>query len=138
MTAQPLETIWRDRESKIRRTLVRLEELIRQYDVGLIVMGLPLNMDDTVGERAQATLDFRERLEQRVGLPVVLSDERLTTVEADSMLEQMQIPRQERKQWIDQVAAVIILREYMENHRKDINVRKEIKRRDVEGEHKKG
>lgn len=117
MTAQPIETICRDRESKIRRTLVRIEELQKEYDVGLIVVGLPLNMDDSIGERAEAAMAFRERLERRLSLPVVLSDERLTTVEAQEALREMGIPWQEQKRYIDQIAAVLILREFMENHR---------------------
>lgn len=117
MTAQPEETIRRDRESRIRRTLVRIEELVQEYDVGLIVVGLPLNMDDSVGERAEAAVAFRDRLERRLSLPVVLSDERLTTVEADDALREMGILPENRKQYIDQIAAALILREYMENHR---------------------
>ena len=101
MTAQPKETIWRDREGKIRKTLVRIEELILEYDVRLIVLGLPLNMDDSIGERAEAALDFKERLERRTSVPVVMSDERLTTVEADEMLSRMEIPPQHRKQYLD-------------------------------------
>ena len=87
MTAQPVETIHRDRPSKIRKTLARIEELIETHNVGLIVLGLPLNMNDTQGERAAATLEFRDQLTRRTGLPVVMSDERLTTVEADGLLE---------------------------------------------------
>ena len=113
MTAQPKETIWRDREGKIRKTLVRIEELILEYDVRLIVLGLPLNMDDSA-------LDFKERLERRTSVPVVMSDERLTTVEADEMLSRMEIPPQHRKQYLDQIAASVILQEYMENHRKEL------------------
>ena len=120
MTAQPKETIWRDREGKIRRTLSRIEELILEYDVRLIVLGLPVNMDDTVGERAEAAMEFREKLERRTSLPVVLSDERLTTVAADEMLDEMGIPASEHKQYVDQIAASIILQEYMENHREEL------------------
>lgn len=120
MTAQPKETIWRDREGKIRRTLARIEELIVENDVRLIVLGLPLNMNDSVGERAEAALAFKDRLERRTSLPVVMSDERLTTVEADEILTKMQIPPQHRKQYLDQVAASVILQEYMENHRKEL------------------
>lgn len=116
MTAQPMETIWRERESKIRHTLVRIEELVTAFHVGLIVVGLPLNMDESVGERAEAALAFRERLERRTSLPVVMSDERLTTVEADEMLERMNVRPENRKQYIDQIAASLILEEYMRNH----------------------
>ena len=120
MTAQPKETIWRTRDGMIRKTLARIEALVQEYDVRMIVLGLPLNMDESVGERAEATMAFRERLERRTSLPVVFSDERLTTVAADEMLSQMEIPAGDRKQYIDQVAASLILQEYMENHRQDL------------------
>ena len=80
MTAQPVEIIRRDRESKIRKTFSRIEELCVEKDVKLIVLGLPLNMDDSAGFRAENTTAFRDQLERRTGLPVVMSDERLTTV----------------------------------------------------------
>ena len=120
LTAQPKETIWRGREGKIRKTLVRIEELVAEYDVRLIVVGLPLNMNDTVGERAEAALAFRDRVERRTSVPAVMSDERLTTVEADEMLDRMGIPREDHKKYNDQVAANIILQEYMENHREEM------------------
>ena len=120
MTVQPKETIWRDRESKIRKTLARIEELAEENDVRLIVVGLPLNMDESVGERAEAALSFAEKLRARVSVPVVMSDERLTTVEANEWLAEMGIRASERKQYMDQLAAGVILREYMENHKKEL------------------
>ena len=120
MTAQPVETIHRDRPSKIRKTLARIEELIETHNVGLIVLGLPLNMNDTQGERAAATLEFRDQLTRRTGLPVVMSDERLTTVEADELLDRMGVAPADRKTYLDTVAANIILQEYMENHREEM------------------
>lgn len=120
LTAQPRETIWRDRENKLRRTLARIEELVNEYGIRLIVVGLPLNMDDTAGERAEAAMAFRDKVERRTSLPVVMSDERLTTVEADEMLQKMEISPGQRKQYIDQIAASLILEEYMENHRGEL------------------
>ena len=78
MTSHPLEIIRRDRANKLRKTLSRIEELCEENDVKLIVLGLPLNMDDSAGFRAEDTLAFREDVERRTGLPVVMSDERLT------------------------------------------------------------
>ncbi len=121
ITAQPKEIIRRDRENKLRRTLARIEELIEEYDVGLIVLGLPLNMDDTQGERARKTLEFQESLQRRTGLPVVMSDERLTTVEADEIMKEQGIPREKYHDYVDMIAAGIILREYMENHRDELD-----------------
>lgn len=115
MTAQPRETIYRERESKIRHTLARIEELITENDVRLIVLGLPLNMDDSEGERALAARSFMDRLERRTGLPVVLQDERLTTVESDEIMKKMGLVPGD-KRYVDQIAANVILQEYMENH----------------------
>ena len=120
MTAQPLEIIRRERANKLRRTLSRIVELCVQNDVRLIVLGLPLNMDDSAGFRAEDTLAFRSDLERRTGLPVVMSDERLTTVEAYEIMDKMEIRREDRGLYVDMIAASIILQEYMENHRGEI------------------
>lgn len=72
MTAQPKEIIRRERPSQLRKTLQRIEELIGENNVGMIVLGLPLNMDDSQGERATLTLEFQDKLQRRTGLPVVM------------------------------------------------------------------
>ena len=120
ISSQPLEIIRRERESKLRRTLSRIEELCAESDVRLIVLGLPLNMDDSAGFRAENTLEFRRQLERRTGLPVVMSDERLTTVEAYEIMDKMEIRPEERGRYVDMIAASIILQEYMENHREEL------------------
>ena len=120
VTSHPLEIIRRDRANKLRKTLSRIEELCGQNDVKLIVLGLPLNMDDSAGFRAEDTLAFKEELERRTGLPVVMSDERLTTVEAYEIMDKMEIRREDRGRYVDMIAASIILREYMENHRGEL------------------
>lgn len=117
LSAQPKETIKRERADKLRRTLARIEEIVAENDVVLIVLGLPLNMDDTTGERAQAALEFKDRIERRCSVPVVMNDERLTTVEADRMLNEMGVKPENRKAVIDQIAASLILSDYMENHK---------------------
>ncbi len=117
ITAQPKEIIRRDRENKLRKTFARIEELIEEYDVGLIVLGLPLNMDDTEGERARRTLEFQDSLQRRTGLPVVMSDERLTSVEAEEIMQKQGIPREKYHDYVDMIAANIILSEYMEKMR---------------------
>ena len=115
LTAQPLETIRRAGENKLRRTLARIEELSAEYKIEKIVLGLPRNMDDTLGERAQRTLEFKEQLERRIGLPVVLWDERLSTWEASNALDATGFTkdRVKRKEVIDQIAAQIILEGYL-------------------------
>jgi len=120
ITSHPVEIIRRDRAGKLRKTLTRIEEICRDSDVRLIVLGLPLNMDDTAGERVTNTLEFRDMLERRTGLPIVMSDERLTTVEAYEVMNKMEIRREEWGCYVDMIAANIILREYMENHREEI------------------
>lgn len=120
LTAQPKEIIRRDRESKIRQTLARIETLIVENDVRLIVLGLPLNMDESAGERVRATDEFKEKLERRTGLRVVYSDERLSSVEADEIMDRSGIKGPKRKDYIDMLAANVILQEYMENHRGEL------------------
>lgn len=113
MTVQPYKTIQRDRESKLRQTLSEIAEIVEQYQIEKIVMGLPLNMDDTEGDRASKTRDFAEKLKLRVAVPIEFTDERLTTMEAEEILDQSGIPRSEQKKVIDQVAAQLILEQYL-------------------------
>ena len=114
MTAQALEIIRRKEENKLRKTLARIEELILEYDVGKIVLGLPLNMDESEGERAALSREFKEMLERRTGLDVVMWDERLTTVEADEIMKEAGIKPAERKNYVDMIAAQVILEGYLE------------------------
>jgi putative Holliday junction resolvase len=113
MTVQPYKTIQRERESKLRQTLSEIAEIVEQYQIEKIVMGLPLNMDDTEGDRAAKTRDFAEKLKLRVAVPIEFTDERLTTMEAEEILDQSGIPRSEQKKVIDQVAAQLILEQYL-------------------------
>ena len=113
MTVQPYKTIQRERESKLRQTLSEIAEIVKQYQIEKIVMGLPLNMDDTEGDRAAKTRDFAEKLKLRVAVPIEFTDERLTTMEAEEILDQSGIPRSEQKKVIDQVAAQLILEQYL-------------------------
>jgi len=115
ITAQGLETIERPAENKLRRTLARIAELVQQYEVTEIVLGFPKNMNNTVGERGEKTLDFKEQLERRTGLPVIMWDERLTTVAAERSLIETGVRRERRKEVIDQIAACLILQSYLES-----------------------
>ena len=114
LTAQGVETVWRKQENKLRRTLARIEEIISEYQVTEIVLGYPKNMNNTVGERAEKSLEFKEMLEKRTGLPVVMWDERLTTVEADRTMMETGIRRENRKEYVDMIAAVFILQGYLD------------------------
>mgnify|MGYP006395521597 FL=1 len=114
MTAQGVEIVRRKSENKLRQTLARIDELILEYNVEKIVLGYPKNMDDTEGERCKKTAEFKLMLEKRTGLPIILWDERLTTVEADEILISCGVGRQDRKKYVDKVAAVLILQGYMD------------------------
>ena len=114
-TAQGVETIWRKQENKLRQTLARIEAITEEYQVTEIVLGYPKNMNNTVGERAEKSLEFKEMLERRTGLPVIMWDERLTTMAADRTLEETGVHKENRKEFLDQVAAVFILQGYLDS-----------------------
>lgn len=113
-TAQGIETIVRKDENKLRQTLARIEELIEEYHVELVVLGYPKNMNNTIGERAEACTDFAEKIERRTGIPVKMWDERLSTVSANHVLMESGVRRENRKEVIDKVAAAIILQGYLD------------------------
>ena len=114
LTAQGVETIERKDENKLRKTCARIEELIAEYEITEIVLGLPKNMNNTEGERVEKTKAFGEMLERRTGLPVHYWDERLTTVAADQILMESGVRRENRKAVIDKVAAGLILQGYLD------------------------
>ena len=113
ITAQGIEIIRRESENKLRRTLARIEELIAEYKVDKIVLGLPKNMNATIGERGEKTMEFQEMLARRTGLEVVLWDERLTTVAADKAMIEANIRRENRGKYVDKIAAIFILQGYL-------------------------
>ena len=115
LTAQGIETIFRKEENKLRRTCARIEELIREYEVERIVLGLPKHMNNDIGKRAEQSLKFREMLKKRTGHEVVMWDERLTTVEAERTLIENKVRREDRKKYIDKIAAVFILQGYLDS-----------------------
>lgn len=113
-TAQGIETI-QIKESKEEFGIDRLTELVQEYEVTEFVIGLPKNMNGTIGPRAEASMRYAELLENTFGLPVHLLDERLTTVQAERMLiEEGNASRSKRKKVIDKLAAVMILQNYLE------------------------
>ena len=117
LTAQGVEIIRRTSENKLRQTLARIEELIVEYEVSEIVLGLPKNMNDTMGDRAELSLEFKDKLERRTGLSVTMWDERLTTVSAERVLMESGVRREKRKAVIDKIAAVLILQNYLDSGR---------------------
>ena len=123
ITAQGVSTIWRKQENKLRQTLAQIEKLVEDYQVERIVLGYPKNMNNTVGERAEKSLEFKEMLERRTGLPVVMWDERLTTVEANRTLMESGVRRENRKQYLDELAAIFILQSYLDAYGREDAVR---------------
>ncbi len=114
LTAQGVEIIRRKEENKLRQTLARIEALIVEYQVEEIVLGLPKNMNGTEGIRAELSYEFKDKLERRTGLPVVMWDERLTTVAAEKAMMEAGIRREHRKEHVDRIAAVLILQGYLD------------------------
>ncbi|MCD2491423.1 Holliday junction resolvase RuvX [Lacrimispora sp. NSJ-141] len=115
ITAQGVEIVRRPDEDKLRRTLARLEELIVEYQVEKIVVGYPKHMNGDVGDRAEKSEAFAEKLRTRTGLPVELWDERLTTVAADRVMMEAGIRREHRKDYVDKIAAALILQGYLDS-----------------------
>lgn len=116
-TVRGIEIIRREKENHIRKTLRRIGELIGELEVTEIVLGLPLNMDGSSGERAEKTKQFGEILRERTGLPVRLTDERLTTVEAEEIMQDKGIRREHYERYVDMYAACVILEDYLNSHR---------------------
>lgn len=113
LAAEPVEIIRREQPNKLRRTYARIEELIVQYDVGTIVIGKPLMLSGDEGERVRLTEEFAEAVKRRTGLPVIMEDERLTTVEADEIMDEAGVPQKDHKKYVDMIAAQLILQSYM-------------------------
>ena len=114
LTVQPFETICRDSEKKLRRTLARIEEIVKEKDVKKIALGLPLMPDGSVGERANLALEFKEKLSKRLqDIEIIMVDERYTTTSSAEELDEINVPKNEQKAYIDQLAACLILEEYM-------------------------
>ena len=113
-TAQGLETIFRKEENKLRQTYARIEAIMQENEVELVVVGLPKNMNNTEGEMAAKAKEFAENLQRRSGEKVIMADERLTTLMADKVLEGYNVKKQDRKQYIDKIAATYILQGYLD------------------------
>lgn len=114
VTAQGVEIIRRKEENKLRQTLARIEELIVEYEVQEIVLGCPKHMNGSEGVRVELTREFQEKLERRTNLPVTLWDERLTTVAADRIMTEAGVRRENRKDYVDMIAATLILQGFLD------------------------
>ncbi|BBF43269.1 putative holliday junction resolvase YqgF [Lachnospiraceae bacterium KM106-2] len=114
LTAQGIEVVRRKQENKLRQTLARIQELAEEYKVEKIVLGYPKNMNNTVGDRALKSEEFKEMLEKRTSLEVILWDERLTTVAAHNAMIDGGMRRDARAKIVDKIAAVFILQGYLD------------------------
>ena len=113
LAAEPVEIIRREHPNKLRKTYARIEEIILEYDVGTIVVGNPLMPSGDEGERAALTAEFADNIRRRTGLPVIMEDERLTTVEADDIMDEAGVSKKDHKKYVDMIAAQLILQSYM-------------------------
>ena len=119
LTAQGVEIIRRKRVDKLRQTYARLEVLSVEYGACGIVLGLPLLPDGREGERSDGTRAFGEGLIRRIGLPVVYWNESFSTHEAYELMRQTRVPVDKRDDYVDEIAAMIILQDYLDNHGTD-------------------
>jgi putative Holliday junction resolvase len=110
ITVRPVETI---RRSSRERDIARLKFLVEDLEAEAVVVGLPLRMDGTLGDAAQAAMRFVERLQERLDVPVLTQDERLTSYEADQMMIERGFGREERRARSDEFAAMLILQDYL-------------------------
>lgn len=116
LIATPFKTI-RFNEDDYESLIPELTSIIENYNISKIVLGLPKNMNNTMGDRCQTTIEFKELLNRKFSIEVVLQDERLTTVEATNYMLEADISRKKRKKKIDSLAANIILQTYLDKER---------------------
>ena len=111
------ETI-RFNDSDYDTLIPKIKELIEEYKISKIILGFPKNMNNSIGERGQVTLEFKEKIEKSLNIEVIMQDERLTTVEATNYMIEADISRKKRKKKVDSLAANIILQTYLDKERK--------------------
>lgn len=115
ITANSFEVIRRPNEIDLKTTIERIVQIVKEQEVERVVLGLPKNMDNSEGESAQKVRKFKEKLEKEITIPVVLWDERLTTVESHNMMREAGMNWKKRNQVVDKVAATLILENYMQS-----------------------
>lgn len=101
------------KDEDYRSTINEIKDIIKENNITKIILGLPKNMNNTLGERAEITLKYKELLEKSTGLPVIMFDERLTSVISNSILIEADMSRKKRKKKVDSIAAQIILQDYL-------------------------
>lgn len=121
LTATAIEIVRRQSSNKLRKTLARIEEIIKEYDIDTIVLGYPVMLDGTAGERVEKTKEFATMLERRTGKEIIFQDERLTTVEAYEIMDLMGIKKEDRYDYVDMIAAKVILEDYLNDNFRDLH-----------------
>lgn len=116
--ASPLKTIFFDNED-YRSTINELKQIVEEYDIKKIILGLPKNMNNTLGERALITKEYQKILEEEINIPIILFDERLTSVISNQILIEADMSRKKRKKKVDKIAAQIILQDYLNKEKND-------------------
>ncbi len=113
--ARGIEIIRRDKEESIKKSVARIKELIDEFDVQRIVLGYPKNMDGSEGFRCEKTIEFKERLHRNFKkMDIVLQDERYSTVSVTKVFQEAKMKKEEQKQVVDMMAAVLILQNYLD------------------------
>lgn len=110
-------TVLRFNEGEYDVLLPELSKLVEEYKIGKIILGLPKNMNNTIGDRGLTTMEFQKKLEEYLNIEVILQDERLSTVEATNYMLEADISRKKRKKKIDSLAANIILQTYLDKEK---------------------
>ena len=110
--ASPITTIFFDNEDYLS-TIDEIKQITKEYEIQKIILGLPKNMNNTLGERAQITMQYKKMLEDNLNISVILFDERLTSVISNSILIEADMSRKKRKKKVDSIAAQIILQDYL-------------------------
>jgi len=110
-------TILRFSEGDYDSILPELSKIVEEYKIGKIVLGLPKNMNNTIGDRGLTTIEFQKKLEAYLNIEVILQDERLSTVEATNYMLEADMSRKKRKKKIDSLAANIILQAYLDKEK---------------------
>ena len=116
LTATGVEIVRRKSPDKLRQTLARIEALIEEFQVDKVILGYPVMLDGSEGERVRKTKEFAQMLKRRTGKEIIFQDERLTTVEAYEIMDFMGIKKEDRYNYVDMVAAKVILEDYLNSN----------------------
>lgn len=114
LLAQPIETIKR---KKVKDDIKRLKELIDENEVNLLVVGLPKNMNNSIGPQSMKVMSFVDLIKKDIDIEITYEDERMTTIQSEAVLIDMKVRRENRKRYIDKIAAAFILQTYLDRRK---------------------